>query len=98
MKERPQPAYQAPTGPLAFPRWEKFVRRGTWVAVTVTAGYLLLFHDFGEGEHCFSPIRRYMNKHVAQYWTPTEEETKRIAAIAAAKAPSTPSTASPSKQ
>ncbi|CDS14125.1 hypothetical protein LRAMOSA06295 [Lichtheimia ramosa] len=41
---------------------------------TALVGYVALFADFGEQEHCFSPLRRWFDEKRKQFWTLTPEE------------------------
>jgi hypothetical protein len=39
-----------------FSRWQRFIRLTTVVSTVGMTWYLMFYHDFGEKEHCFSPV------------------------------------------
>lgn len=54
-----------------FPRLDSFIRYSSYILSGGMAFYLVLFHDFGEQEHCFSPVcpnlRGYYIRHLALF-------------------------------
>ncbi|KAJ8661827.1 hypothetical protein O0I10_002636 [Lichtheimia ornata] len=46
----------------------------TWAVSLPLVGYVALFADFGEQEHCFSPLRRWFDEKRKRFWSLTPEE------------------------
>jgi len=59
------------------PSVEKFSRVLQWTLVPGVFGYMALYCDFGEQEHIFSPLRRWVQKSKDEFWQLSPEE-KRI--------------------
>jgi len=55
----------------------KFSRILQWTLVPGVFGYMAFYGDFGEHEHIFSPLRRWMQKSKDEFWQLSSEE-KRI--------------------
>jgi len=51
-----------------------------WTLVPSVFGYMALFGDFGEHEHIFSPLRRWVWQSKDEFWQLSPEE-KRIAGM-----------------
>ncbi|KAI9266967.1 hypothetical protein BY458DRAFT_587229 [Sporodiniella umbellata] len=37
-------------------------------------GYIVLFADFGQEKHCFTPIRQWFQEKKSHFWTLTDQE------------------------
>jgi len=48
-----------------------------WTLVPGVFGYMALYGDFGEHEHVFSPLRRWVQKSRDEFWRLSPEE-KRV--------------------
>ncbi|ORY96735.1 hypothetical protein BCR43DRAFT_563974 [Syncephalastrum racemosum] len=50
----------------------------SWACSIPLAGYVVLFADFGQEEHCFSPLRRWFESKRQQFWTLTPQEQAEL--------------------
>ncbi|BGP35662.1 hypothetical protein JCM10296v2_007514 [Rhodotorula toruloides] len=56
-------------------------RAGQIAAFALSAGlavYGVLFYDYGEQEHCFMPVRRWVDQHTASFFTLTPSERRYV--------------------
>ncbi|KAF9651607.1 hypothetical protein BDM02DRAFT_3184361 [Thelephora ganbajun] len=49
-----------------------------WTLVPGVFGYMALYGDFGEHEHIFSPLRRWVRKSKDEFWHLSPEEERII--------------------
>jgi hypothetical protein len=56
------------------PIWSRALHLGSLIVSTGLFGYLVLFHDFGIEENCFTSIRSWAKEKHQQFWTLSEEE------------------------
>jgi len=64
--------------PMIFPNSE---RRFKWFSYIFSGSimvYLVLFHDFGDYEHCFQPIRRYCRSMVSSFYHIDDADKKYV--------------------
>ncbi|EGD81572.1 lrpprc protein [Salpingoeca rosetta] len=82
IREGPQPALKqtmsAEEGSLLSTRWLKWTRRFQVAAMLGTTAYLVFFHDFGQQDHCFKPIRKFVKDKYDSFLTPTPAELAEI--------------------
>eukprot|EP00126_Sphaerothecum_destruens_P008362 Sdes_comp20183_c0_seq1m13445 len=64
--------------PLFGYRYDKFFRHGTRLVTGAAGVYIILFADFGENEHCFSPIRRLFHSSVDEFLSLSPSEEKKF--------------------
>ncbi|BGP27901.1 pyridoxamine-phosphate oxidase [Rhodotorula toruloides] len=81
-------------------------RAGQIAAFTLSAGiavYGVLFYDYGEHEHCFMPVRRWVDQHTASFFTLTPEERRYVSYSStgipiAGASPAEPPAAAPARE
>ncbi|KAF9063597.1 hypothetical protein BDP27DRAFT_1334964 [Rhodocollybia butyracea] len=70
---------QAPVEKDFRPPWVyKYTRVATSMSICAIIPYAVFFHDFGEDEHVFQPIRRWVARHKASLFALTPAEEKFI--------------------
>ncbi|KAG0750621.1 hypothetical protein G6F57_000103 [Rhizopus arrhizus] len=50
----------------------------TWVLSVSLTSYVVLFADFGQEKHCFTPIRNWFQEKKNKFWTLSEEEKRDL--------------------
>jgi len=56
----------------------KFSRVLQWTLVPGAFGYMALYGDFGEHEHVFSPVRRWVQRSKGEFWRLSPEEERIV--------------------
>ncbi|RSH83173.1 40S ribosomal protein S29 [Apiotrichum porosum] len=74
-KYRPDPHLEA-LPPM--PRTARWIGLTSWVVGTGTVAYMLLYADFGEKEHVFSPLRRAWHKLSGELFTLSQTEREAM--------------------
>eukprot|EP00051_Salpingoeca_urceolata_P030667 m.9325 g.9325 ORF g.9325 m.9325 type:complete len:95 (-) comp3474_c0_seq1:148-432(-) len=73
--------------PIVFQKYQRFIRLGTGTFTAGIMAYLVLFHDFGEQEHCFNPIRRLYKSQLDRLWSVGQAAPAPTAPAEAASSP-----------
>ncbi|KAI7872462.1 hypothetical protein BDF14DRAFT_1753722 [Spinellus fusiger] len=50
----------------------------TWALTLSVTGYVVLWADFGQQEHCFSSVRRWFDIKKTAFWTLSKEERQAM--------------------
>eukprot|EP00038_Savillea_parva_P005939 m.160772 g.160772 ORF g.160772 m.160772 type:complete len:132 (+) comp11990_c0_seq1:2965-3360(+) len=67
--------------PIVFESHPLKVKYGTLALTIGLTVYTVLYVNFGESEHCFTPLRRWVDKQQQLLWTPAPEEVEMLEKI-----------------
>eukprot|EP00035_Acanthoeca_spectabilis_P023000 m.447071 g.447071 ORF g.447071 m.447071 type:complete len:121 (-) comp19466_c0_seq1:2941-3303(-) len=67
--------------PIVFESHPKTVKYGTLGLTTVLTVWAVMILDFGEKDHCFTPLRRWFHKQRDTLWAPAPEEVEMLKKI-----------------
>jgi len=65
--------YTRPTQPFS-----RYFQLGTLLVTAATAGYVVLYVDFGPDDHCFVPVRNWFERKKAEFWRLSNKEKQEL--------------------